>query len=133
MHIFIIELTENNKVSKVQTITCSYHLNKFIVSFYIVFSLLSDNFRRNCLLTSPLMWCSLHLQGKQFQITRNKTTYFHMYISISEFIIPLCCRYQVVQSWTCREYSKNIQFMATSLYYNPTTYTYTSCDYLRNI
>ena len=87
----------------------------------MIFPLLSDNLcRKNCLMTSLLM-CSSHIQGKQFPITHNKTTYFHIHISISGFVIPLCCRYQVVQSSTCKEYSKNILFMATSPYYNPTT------------
>ena len=31
-----------------------------------------------------------------------------MHIYISEFVIPLCCRYQVVLSCTCKEYSKNM-------------------------
>ena len=83
-------------------------------------------------MTSLLMWFSSHLQGKQLPITRNKATYFYMHISFSEFIIPLCCRYQVVQSCTCKEYSKNIKFIATSPYYNNPT-TYTSCESLRNI
>ena len=48
-----------------------------------------------------------------------------MHISISDV------GYQVAQSCTCKEHSKNIQFMATSPYYNPTTYT--SCESLRNI
>ena len=39
--------------------------------------------------------------------------------------------YQIVQSCICKEYSKNMQFMATSPYYNPTTYT--SSESLRNI
>ena len=39
--------------------------------------------------------------------------------------------YQVVQSCMWKEYNKNIQFMATSPYYNPTTYT--SCESLKNI
>ena len=77
------------------------------------------------------MWCSSHLHGKQFPSILNKTTYFHMHISISEFVIPLCCRYQVVLSCTCKECSNDIQFLATSPYYNPITYT--SCESLRNI
>ena len=47
---------------------------------------------------------------------------FHMHISISEFVIPLCCRYKVVLSCSCKEYSIAMQFLATSPYYNPTTY-----------
>ena len=50
-----------------------------------------------------------------------------MHISISEFVIPLCCRYQVVLSYTCnKEYSQDIQFLATSPYDNLTTNT--SCE-----
>ena len=82
-------------------------------------------------MTSLLMWCSSHLQGKQLPITRNKTTYFHMHISISEFVMPLCCRYQVVLSCSYKQYSKNIQLIATPPYCNPITYT--SCESLRNI
>ena len=58
------------------------------------------------MLTSLLMCCPSHLPGKQFLSIYNKTTYFHMHISISEFVIPLCCRYQVVLSCTCKEYVK---------------------------
>ena len=38
----------------------------------------------------------------------NKITYFHMHIYISEFVIPLCCWYQVVPSCTCKEYSEHM-------------------------
>ena len=31
-------------------------------------------------------------------------TYFLMHISISQHVIPLCCRHQVVQPCTCKEY-----------------------------
>ena len=48
--------------------------------------------RKNFLMTSILMWFSSHFQGKHFPTTLNKTTYFLMHISISEFFIPLCCR-----------------------------------------
>ena len=118
-----IQLTENNK----QCQKCKLSLEQILVSFCSVFS---DNFcRENYLMTSLLMWCSSHLHGKQFPITHNKTTYFHMHISISEFVIPLCCRYQVVQSCTCKKYSKDMQFLATAPYYNPTTYS--SCESLK--
>ena len=107
------------------------HLNRFL-SASAWSSHFSDNFcRKHCLLTSILMCCSSHLHGKQFTNILNKTTYFHMHISISEIFIPLCCRYQVVLSCTCKEYSKDMQFLATSLYYNPTTCT--SCESVRNI
>ena len=42
-----------------------------------------------------------------------------MHIAISEFVFPLCCRYQIVL------------YFATSPYSNPTTYT--SCEPPRNI
>ena len=51
-----------------------------------------------------------------------------MHISISEFVISLCFKYQVVLS--CAS-SKNMQFLAISPYFNPITYT--SCEPLRNI
>ena len=69
------------------------------------------------------MCCSSHLYGKQFPCILNKTTYFHMHIYISKFVIPLCCRYQVVLCCTCKECSKDMQFLATYPYYIPTTYT----------
>ena len=50
------------------------------------------------------------------------------HISISEFAMPLCCRYQAAPSCSC---SKNMQFLATYPNYNPTTYI--SCESLRNI
>ena len=71
--------------------------------------------------TSLLMWCPSHLQGKLSPILRNNAIYFHMHISIAEFVIPLCCRVSGCSSCTCKEYSKNIQFMTTCPYYNPTT------------
>ena len=83
------------------------------------------------LLTSLLMCCYSHLHGMHFPSIPNKTAYFHMHIYISEFVIALCCRYQVVLSCICKEYTKDMQFMTTSPYYNPTTYT--SCESLRNI
>ena len=52
-----------------------------------------------------------------------------MHIYISESVIPLGCRYQVVLSSTYKEYSKDMQFLAISPYYNPTTYT--SCESLK--
>ena len=55
--------------------------------------------------------------------------YFHMHIYISEFVIPLYRRYQVVPSCTFKEYSKDMQFLATSPYYNTTTYN--SCESLK--
>ena len=54
-----------------------------------------------------------------------------MYIYISEFVIPLCCSCQVVLPLTCSEYSKDMKFLATSPYHNPTTYT--SCESLWKI
>ena len=35
-----------------------------------------------------------------------------MRYSISEFVIPLCCMYQVVLAITCMEYSKNMHLLA---------------------
>ena len=70
-HYFVndIEHTENNKQGQ----KCKLSLDQVIVSFSMVFPELSDNFcRKNCLMTSILMWCSYHLQGKQFPTTCNK-------------------------------------------------------------
>ena len=112
-----------------QTITCSYHLNK-LLSASALFSLLSDNFcRKNGLIISLLMWCSSNLQGKWFPITHNKMICFHMHISVSEFVIHYVV--QVAQSCTYMEYSKNVQFMATSPCYNQINST--SCESPRNI
>ena len=80
-------------------------------------------------MTSLLMWYSSHLQRKQFPITRNKITYFHMHISISEFSSHVV-GYQVEQPYTCKECNKNMQFMATSPYYDTTTST--SCKSQRS-
>ena len=52
-----------------------------------------------------------------------------MRIYISKFVISLYCRYQVVLSCTCKEYSKDMQFLATSPYYNPAAYS--SCESLK--
>ena len=60
-------------------------------------------------MTSLLMWCSSHLQGKQFLITLNKTPKFHRHISISEFFIPLLGGDSVVQPCIpCKEYINTI-------------------------
>ena len=70
----------------------------------MVFPKFYDNFcRKHCLLT---LCCSSHLHVKQFPSIPNRTTYFNMHISISEFVITLCCRYQAVLSCTSKEYSK---------------------------
>ena len=54
-------------------------------------------------MTSLLIWCSSH--GKQLPSTHNKTLYFHMHISVSEVVIPLCWRASGCQSCTsCKEY-----------------------------
>ena len=105
-----IEHTENNKQGQ----SANYiSLEQVLVSFCMVFPKFSDNFcRKHCLLTSLLMCCFSHLHGKQFPSILNKTTYFHMHIYISEFVIPLCCRHQAVLSCTCKEYSKVLQFLA---------------------
>ena len=108
--------------------SCYYHLvlslEQVIVSLCMVFPLLSDNFcSKICLVT--LVWCSSHLQGKQFQFFVAKQL-----ISSCTFLFQNWSS-QDVQSYTCKECNKNIQFMATSSYYNPTTYT--SSESLRNI
>ena len=88
-----IQHTDNNK----QWQKCKVSLDKFLSASAWSSLVLCDNFcRKHCLLTSLLMCCSSHLHGRQFPSILNKTTYFHMRISISEFVIPLCCRYQVV-------------------------------------
>ena len=109
-----IQHTDNNSVKSV-----NYHLflslEQVIISFCMALSKLSDNFcRKNCLMTTLLMWYPFYLQEKQFPFTRNKKTYFHMHSSISQFIIPLCCRYQIIQFCTYKEYNKNIQFVLHS-------------------
>ena len=54
-----------------------------------------------------------------------------MHIYISEFIIQLCCSYKFILSCICKENSKDMQFLASLLYYNPTTHT--SSKSLKNI
>ena len=68
-------------------------------------------------MTSLLLWYSSHLQGKQFPITRNKTTYFQMQFPFQNLSPHYVVGYQVVQSCNCKEYNKNMKFMATSPYY----------------
>ena len=102
-----LQPTEN--VSKLQTI-----YEQILVSFCIVFPLFCNKLcRMHCQLTSLLMGCFSNLHGKQFPSILNKTTYFHMHIYISEYFISLCCRFQVVVFCTFKEYSKDIQFLAT--------------------
>ena len=85
----IQHIKKNNRVK------CKLSLEQILVSFCIVFPWFSDNFcRKHCLLTSLLM--GSHLPRKQFPFFLNKTIYFHMHIYMSEFVIPLCFRYQVV-------------------------------------
>ena len=84
-------------------------------------------------MTSILMWCSSHLKARQFPTTHNQkiistSTFLFQNLS-SHYVVG----YQVVQTFPCKEYNKNIQVMATSPYYNPTPTTYTSCESLRNI
>ena len=100
----------------------NYHLNKFLsTSALSSLSSLIISEESTCLLTSLLMYCYSHLHGKRFPSILSKTTYFHMHIYISEFFIPLCYRYQVGLSFTYKEYCKDMQFLATAPYYNPTT------------
>ena len=103
-----LQHTENK--NKKQCQSSNYHLKKFFVRFTIVFPYFSDNFcRKRCLASSLLMWYSSYLLENEFPSPLTETTYFHMDLSISEFVIPLCCRYQVVLSCSS---SKNIQFLA---------------------
>ena len=98
-----IEHTENNKL----VYSANYHLNKFLSApARSSHGILVISAESHCLMTSLLMLCSSHLQGEQLPSNHNKTTYFHMHISISKFVIPLCCRYQVLLSCTCEEYVK---------------------------
>ena len=65
-----------------QIITCSYHLNKLSASSWS--SLINNNLcRKNCLMTSLLMWCSSNLQGNHFSIIHNNLfphAHFHFRI-----------------------------------------------------
>ena len=79
---------------------------------------------------SLLIWCSSHLQGKQFPITLNKQLSSTCTFPFKNLSSHCVIGYQFVQPCTCKEYSKNIQFMTTSPYYNPTTYT--GCESLRS-
>ena len=61
-------------------------------------------------LTPHRTQCALYLHGKQFPSIRNKTTYFLVHISISEFVIPLCFRYQVAPA-IISSYSTEEQYL----------------------
>ncbi len=62
------EHTENNKHCQ----ECKLFLEQVLVNFCMVFPLiLLDNF---CLVSSPLIWCASHLQGKQLPSTLTKLT-----------------------------------------------------------
>ena len=82
---------------------------KLLVSFCI-----SGSFcRKNCLMTSLLIWGSSRLEGKQFPILHNKTTITTCTTQFQNLSSHCVGGYQVVQSCTCKECSKNIQFLAT--------------------
>ena len=76
----------------------------------------------------------LIFKERSFQVhLKNETTYFHMYISVSEFVIPLChyvVGYKLLNLAPVKK-CKILQFMATSPYYNLTTCT--SFESPRNI
>ena len=83
----ILDSSMMNRV-KVQTITCSYLLNKLLSAS----AWSSLNFcRKHCLMTSLLMWCSSHLQRRQLPITRNKQL-----ISTCTFLFPNLSSHYVV-------------------------------------
>ena len=106
---------------------CKLSREQILVSFHLVFRSYSDNFYRKQL-PADLILNVLSSSWKAFIL---KASYIHMHIYISEFDIPLCCRYHVVLSSTCKEYSNDMQFLSTSVHYNPTNYT--SCESLTNI
>ena len=89
-----IQHTENNKQCRNE----NYHLNRLLSASAWPFLSFLIIIQKTQPLALLLMCCSSYLHGKQFPSIHNKTTYFHMHIYISEFVIPLCCRYQVVLS-----------------------------------
>ena len=120
--------TENKeKESKVQTITRKHscqHLHGLPLVIRLFVQKAQPNDR-----TINVVFISF--PGKQLPCTRNKTTYFYIHVFFSEFVLPLYHRIQVVLS-CCKEYhNKNQQFLATSTYFNPTTYV--NCDSVRTI
>ena len=50
----------------------------------------------------------LYHQGKQLLGSFNRTPHFNMHISVSEFVTTLCCRHQVVQPCSCKEWLFNL-------------------------
>ena len=88
---------------------------------HLLHPLFSDNFcRKLCLMTQLLMWYTLVFKESGFQIILTK--HFHMHISIQEFLIPLHCQVAGCSILHLLGKCKNLQFMATSSYYNPTNY-----------
>ena len=91
---------------------------------------LLDNFcRKHCLKSSNLC-CSSHLHGKQFQrflirLLTSTCTFMFQNLS-SHFVVGI----RLIYHAPVRNTVKDTLFLATSPYYNPTTYT--SCESLRN-
>ena len=90
-------------VSKLRTNHLNIILSAIALSFhsFLIISAESTTCR-------PHSCCSSHIHGMQFPTILDKTTYFHIHISIPDYDIPLCCKYQVVLSCTCKEYSKDM-------------------------
>ena len=107
--------------------SANYHLKRFLSAFVWSCLILQKVLPAILTLNVLLISSSWKAVSKYFY----KTTYFHTHIFISEFVLPLCCRYQFVLSCTCAEYSNDMQFLVTSSYYNSTTNA--SCESLRNI
>ena len=83
------------------------HLNKFLLASAWCFLCYLIILQKALLADLTLNVLLFSSSGKQFpSLFLNKITCFHMHISISACVIPLCCRYQVVLLCTCKEYVK---------------------------
>ena len=123
--LMILSILKTINSVKNENYHCYYHLNKLLSAS--AWSSLSH-------LIISVMNCLMSL----FSSSRNAVSNYSQRQLISTCTFPFqnlsshyVVRYQVGLSCTCKEYSKNIQFLATSPYHYSTTYT--SCESLRNI
>ena len=90
-----------------------------------VFPKLSDYFsaERNAWKLNSYCGALLIFKESSFQLLVTKQLISTCTFPFQNLSSHYAVEYRVVQSCTCKEYSKNIQFMATSPFYNLTTYT----------
>ena len=105
-------------VKTINSVKCAtFHFMKFLPASAWSSIQFSENLcRKHCLMTSLLVWCASHLQGKQLPSTLRKSPYFHLHISVSEFSISLCCRASGCPTLHLQGIYKCIQFLPTYPY-----------------